>query len=165
MIAFWKYGQKRCVIWRMLTFIIKLKWWIHNIFALWCIFDVFLNSWVGFFGGKLTKPYRHIRPFPLVSQQILASISNHHCPPRHPAQSLGHYYTGFTCGSSNQARAIPPPSWGSALSLNTGSLCSFEFASHLQLYRKGVYIDYLWLYSEKTAKRYYFTKANFHQTI
>ena len=41
-----------------------------------CIFDDFLNFWVCFFCGKLTKPCRHARTFQLVIQQSLASINN-----------------------------------------------------------------------------------------
>ena len=111
-----------------LAFIKKCKFWIYNIFAFLCIFDGFLNFWGCFYCGKLTKPWRHARTFQLVNQQSLASINNknpkiltkktaacsHHCSLRHPAPSLGHWYTGYTFGSSIQALAIPPPSWGSA---------------------------------------------------
>ena len=56
---------------------------------------------------------------------------------------------GHTFGSLIQARAIPTPSWGSALPVTIES----PMGVPIQLYRKGAYIHYLWLYSENTAKK------------
>ena len=127
-----------------------------------------LGHWytgVYLFCGKLTKPCRHARTFQLVSQHSLASTNNkkpqnfnkpaacsHHCPLRHPAQSLGHWYTGvylriFDSGPSNPTTFL--------------GLCSpGDYRQSIQspmgvpiFYRKGAYIHYLWLYSENTAKK------------
>ena len=117
-----------------------------------------------FFYGKLAKPSRHARTFQLVSQQSLASINNKNPkiltkrPPvatsllRHPAPSLGHWYTGYTFGSLIQARAISIPSWGSVTRWLQAIYRVSKGRPHLQLYRKWTYIHYLWLYSENTAK-------------
>ena len=85
------------------TFIQKWKWWINNIFAFLCIFDGFLNLGGCFFCGKFTKLCRHARTF----QLVLSSCQNFPTGPlRHPAPSLGHWYTGvylriFDPGPSN----------------------------------------------------------------
>ena len=70
-----------------------------------------------FFCGNLTKPCRHARTFQLVSQQSLARINNknpdktaacsHHCPLRHPAPSLGHWYTGVYLRIFDPGPSIP----------------------------------------------------------
>ena len=57
------------------------------------------------------------------------AICNHRCPLMHPAPSLGHWGTRYTFRSSIQARAIPPPSRGSAHSVTTGSLLSLKWMS------------------------------------
>ena len=101
------------------------------------IFDGFLNFWGCFLCGKLTKPCRHARTFQLVSQQSLASINNKipkmltKRPPVAtivPSGTQRHHWgigiPGYTFGSSIQALAIPPPSWGSSLPVTTGSLRS-----------------------------------------
>ena len=135
-----------------------------------------------FFCGKLTKSCRHARTFQLVIQQSLASNNNKNPiiltkrPPvatlannnnknptilsttvpsgtrRHP---WGIGIPGYTLGSSIQARAISPPSWVVRL-LPRWLQAVYIFSNgrpHLQLYRKGAYIQYLWLYSENTAKK------------
>ena len=141
MIVFLEYGQIRWVIWRMLTFIKKWKWWIYNNFEFLCIFDGFLSFYGVFFGGKLTKPCRHVRTIQLVSQQSLASISNKNFkiwtkwPPvgtTIPSGAQRHHWgigvSGFTFGSSIQSLAIPPPSWSWALPVTTCSLWSLQWA-------------------------------------
>ena len=100
-----------------------------------------LKFW-GFFCGKLTKPSRLARTFQLVSQQSLSSINNKNPkiltkrPPvatTFPSGTQRHHWgsgiLGYTFGSSIQAWAIPPPSWGSAASVTTGSLYSLQWAS------------------------------------
>ena len=71
----------------------------------------------------------------LVSQQSLASINNKNpkiltkrppvattVPSGTQRHHVGIGILGYTFGSSIQARTIPPPSWGSALPVPTGSL-------------------------------------------
>ena len=61
---------------------------------------------------------------------------------------------GYTFGYVIQAWAIPPPSWGSAPRwLQVANRIS-KRRPHLQLYRKGAYFHYLWLYFQITAKRF-----------
>ena len=144
MIVFWEYGQKRCVIWRNLNFIKKLKWWINNIFAFLCIFG-FLNFWGCFFCGKLTnKNPKNFTKRPPVATTVPSGIQRHHWRIGIP---------GYTFESSIQARAIPPPSWGSALPVTTGSLYSLQWASppstlqkrHLHL----LFMIVFWEYGQK----------------
>ena len=124
--------------------------------------------------GKLTKPCRHARTFQLVSQQSLASINNKNpkiltkWPPvatTVPSGTQRHHWgisiPRYTFGSSIQARAITSPSWGSALQWLQAVYRVSNGRPHLQLYRKGAYIHYLWLYSENTAKKVcYLTKVS-----
>ena len=102
-------------------------------------FSIFMYIWwlLKFVGGcgKLTKSCRHARTFQLVSQRSLASINNKNSkiltkwPPgatTGPSGTRRHHWgigvPRYTFGSSIQARAIPQPSWVSALPVTTGSL-------------------------------------------
>ena len=85
------------------------KWWIYNIFLHFYVYLI-LNFWV-FFCGKLTKPCRHARTFQLVKRPPVATTV--------PSGTQRHHWgigiPEYTFVYSIQARAIPPPSWGSAL--------------------------------------------------
>ena len=143
----------------------KWKWWIYNILAFLCIFDGFLNLWV-FFCGKLTKPCRHARTFQLVSQQSVASINNknHNIltkrPPvatNVPSGTQRHHWGLVYRGIPSDLRSRPEQSHHLPGALLSRWLQAVYRDSnrrpHLQLYRKGAYIHYLWLYSENTAKK------------
>ena len=134
-----------------IDFVKKLIWWNYNIFEFLYIFDDFLILWWYFFVESLpnhvampelsnwstSKACRHARTFLLVNQQSLASTGyyqqnpknfnktaacSHHCPLRHPASSLGHWYTGVYLRIFDPAPAISSPSWGCAPPVTTGSL-------------------------------------------
>ena len=132
-----------------LSFLVMYIWWLLKLMGV-------------FFCGKLTKPCRHARTFQLVSQQVLTTktpnfnktaASSHHCPLRHPAPSLGHWYTGvylriFDPGPSNPTTFLglcSPGDYRQSIVSNG--------RPHLQLYRKSDYIHYLRLYSKNTAKK------------
>ena len=70
-----------------------------------------------FLCGKLTninnKNPKILTKRPPVAITVPAGTQRHHC-------AIG--IPGYTFGSSIQARAIPPPSWGSAPPVTTGSL-------------------------------------------
>ena len=75
----------------------KMKMMNLQYFCILCIFDGFLNFWGVFCGQhKQQKPHNFNK----------TAASSHHCPLRHPAPSLGHWYTGvylriFDPGPSN----------------------------------------------------------------
>ena len=118
MIIFWEYCQKWCVIWRKLTLVTKVIWWIYNIFAFLCIFDGFLNLCVVFFWECLPIPVAMpelsnwsaskswqelIKKTPKFNKTAACSQRS---PLGHPAPSLSHWYTGlylqiFDPGPSN----------------------------------------------------------------
>ena len=102
-------------------------------------FDGFLNFWV-FLCGKLTNCQVLTRKPHNFNKMVACS---HHCLLRHPAPSLGHWYTGvylriFDPGPSNPTTFLRFCSPGNYRQ----SRVSNE-RPHLQLYRKGAYINYL----------------------
>ena len=62
----------------------KGKRWIYNIFAFLCICDGFLNFWECILG-------KYLQQKPKIFNKTTAC--SRHCPLRHPAPSLGHWYT------------------------------------------------------------------------
>ena len=128
--------------------------------------DGFLNFWGCFFLWKAYQTLSRARTFQLVSQQSLASINNKNFniltrrptvattfPPGTKRHHWGIGIPGFAFGSSIKARAIPPPFLGSALPW-LQAVCRVSIGRHQhQLYRKGAYINYLWLCSESTDKK------------
>ena len=171
---------QKLLIWRHLLdvqskgldFIKKWKYWNLNIFAFLCIFGDFLNFWC-FVCGKFIKPCCHDRTAQLVVQHSIASIINqkthkfynyyqkkkhnfykmatrsHHCPSA-STPSLGYWYTGI---SGIQARAIPPPSRGSAPPVTTGNKWSFQWACPRSTLQKrflfSLFMISFWEYSKK----------------
>ena len=133
------------------------------------IFCIFRYSWwllkflEVFFCGKLTKPCRQARTFQLISQQVLTSKTLKILTKRSPVATTvpsgtqRHHWgidiSGYTFGSSIQARAFPPPSWALLSQWLEAVYRVSNGRPHLQLYRKGAYIHYLWLYSKNTAKK------------
>ena len=77
---------------------------------------------------------------------------SHHCPLRHPAPSLGHWYTGvylriFYPGPSN-----PPPSWALLPRWPQAVYRVSNGRPHLQLYRRrlhSLFIIVIWEYGQK----------------
>ena len=141
-------------------------------------FCIFIYIWwllkfVGvFFVWKAYQTCRHARTFQLVSQQSLASINNKtpkiltKRPPvatTVPSGTQRHHWgigiPGYTFGCSIQTRAIPQPSWGSCPRWLQAVYRVSNGRSYLQLYRKGAYIHYLWLYSENTVKKVLFDES------
>ena len=131
----------------------NLHWWLLKFLGV-------------FFLWKAYQPCRHARTFQLVSQQRLASINNKNpniLTKRRPvattvSSGTQHHHwgigiPGYTFRSSIQARAVSPPSWVSAPRWLHAVCRVSNGRPHLQLYRKGAYFHYLWLYSENTAKK------------
>ena len=118
-------------------------------------------GWV-FFCGKLTKPCRHARTFQLVSQQSInkhLKILTKRTPVATtvPSGTQRHPWALVYRGIPSDLRSRPEqshhllgallPRWLQAVyGVSNGR-------SHLQLYRKGAYIHYLWLFSENTSKK------------
>ena len=131
-----------------------------------------LTFCAAFFCGKLTNPGRHARTFQLVREQSLASINNKHSIFFNKIAVCSH---NFPHHWGIGIRSIPCDLRSKPEQLHhlPGALLSrwlqevyrvFNGRHRLQLYRKGAYLHYLWLYSENTAKQVcYLTKANFHQ--
>ena len=149
-----------------LTLIKKWNWRIYNIYEFLCTFDGLLHFWGWFFCGKLTKLCRHARTFYLVSQQILACINN-----KNPTISRKRSPVATTVPSGTQRnhwelvhrgihsdfRSRPEQSHHLPGALLPRWLQTVYWVSngcpHLQFFRKGAYIHYLWLYSENMAKK------------
>ena len=169
----------RCVIWRKLTFIKKIKMMNLQYFCILMYICRLLNLFGGVFLWKAYQTLSPCQKFPTGQpakpgkhyQQELQNFNetafcSHNCPPGTQRRHWGSCIPGFTFGSLIQAREIPPPSWGYALPMITGSLYRFQWAFPRSALQKRSYIRYLWLYSENTATTVcYLTKANFRQKV
>ena len=133
----------------------KMKMMNLQYFAFLCIFDGFLNFWWCF----LWKAYQTLSPcqnFPLVSQQSVASINN-----KNPTILTKRLPVATTVPSGTQRHHWALVYWGIPLNLRSRPQQSHHLPGALLsrwlqvVYRvsNGRHSHYLWLYSDKTAKR------------
>ena len=103
-------------------------------------FNIFMYIWwlLKFLGVFLWKAYQTLSPY---------------CPSGTQHHHWGLGIPGYTFGSSIQARAIPPPSWGSAPSVTTGSLSSLQWTSPPSTLQKrhshSLFMIVFWEYGQK----------------
>ena len=151
-----------------LTFVKKWKWLIYNIFSSLCIFDGFLNFLGSFFVelASITVPVYRLTTSKCLTfakkwKWLIYNIFAFLC-----------IFDGFLnvwgcfCGIGipSDLRFRPERSHHLPGALLSRWLQAVYRVSnerlHLQLYRKGAYIHYSWLYYENTAKKMcYFTKV------
>ena len=107
--------------------------------------------------GQSAKPDKYHQQKSLNFNKTAAC--SHHCPLWHEHNHWGIGVPGYSFGSTIKARAIPPPSHGSALPVTTSSQKSFQLAFPPSTQpKKRLFSLFMIIYSDYGKNVWYFTK-------
>ena len=124
-------------------------WFLKLLLLLWKAYQILLPC-QNCPTGQPAKPGKYYKKTKNFNKMAAWS---YHCSLWHEHRHWGIGIPGYTFGSTIQAQAIPPPSWGSASPVTTGSQQSFQWASQLStLQKKRLFSQFMIIFSNYGKK-------------